>query len=104
MARIGYKVYIFPSTLNSIVRYSYVSYIFSKIELKNIFTVCYSFPISDVSPNRHLILQLLFRILYGCGLRISEALNLKLEDVDLNQRTLFIHDTKFRKEGKIPMV
>src|SRR5688572_5206188 len=62
-----------------------------------------SYPISDVSPNRHLTLPLLFRILYGCGLRISEALNLKQKDIDLNQGTLFIRDTKFGKERKVPM-
>lgn len=103
MVRLGHEAYIFPSASISIERYSYVPYIFSEIELENIFTVCDSYPISDVSPNRHLILPLLFRISYGCGLRISEVLNLKLQDVDLDQGTLFIRDTKFGKERKIPM-
>lgn len=103
MVRLGHEAYIFPAASISIQRYSYVPYIFSEIELNNIFTVCDSYPISDVSPKRHLILPLLFRILYGCGLRISEALNLKLKDVNLNQGTLFIQDTKFGKERIIPM-
>ena len=42
-------------------------------------------------------------MLYGCGLRISEAVNLKLNDVDLKQGTLFIRDTKFGKERMVPM-
>ena len=42
-------------------------------------------------------------MLYGCGLRISEALNLKLNDVDFKQGTLFIRDTKFNKERIVPM-
>lgn len=104
MVRLGHKAYIFPHASISIDRYSYVSYIFSEIELRKIFTICDRYPISDVSPNRHLILPLLFRILYGCGLRISEALNMKLKDVDLNQGTLFIRDAKFRKERIVPMV
>lgn len=103
MVRLGHKAYIFPAASISIDRYSYVPYIFSEVELKKIFTVCDNYPVSDVSPKRHLIIPLLFRILYGCGLRISEALNLKLKDVDLEQGTLFIQDTKFRKERKIPM-
>lgn len=103
MVRLGYEAYIFPATFISIDRYSYVPHIFSETELKNIFNVCDSYPISDVSPNRHLILPLLFRILYACGLRISEALNLTLKDVDLNQGILFIGDTKFGKERKVPM-
>ncbi|MDE8564518.1 tyrosine-type recombinase/integrase [Anoxybacillus rupiensis] len=103
MVRLGYEVYLFPAASISIARYSYVPYIFSEIELKNIFSICDRYPISNVSPNRHLIFPLLFRILYGCGLRISEALNLKLKDVDLNQGTLFIRDAKFGKERIVPM-
>lgn len=103
MVRLGHEAYVFPAASISIARYSYVPYIFSEIELKNIFTMCDRYPISDVSPNRHLILPLLFRILYGCGLRISEALNLRLKDVDLIQGTLFIRDAKFGKERIVPM-
>ena len=75
----------------------------SKKDLKNIFTICDSYPVSDVSPNRHQILPLLFRMLYGCGLRISEALKLKLNEVDLKQGTLFIREAKFGKERIVPM-
>ena len=103
MVRLGYKAYIYPATAVTINRYSYVPYIFSKEELKSIFTICDSYPVSSSSPNRHLILPLLLRILYGCGLRISEALNLKLGDIDLKQGTLFIRDTKFKKERIVPM-
>jgi len=103
MARLGYEAYIFPAAAVTIARYSYVPYIFSKKELKNIFTICDRYPVSDVSPNRHLILPLLFRMLYGCGLRISEALNLKLDEVDLKKGTLFIRGAKFGKERIVPM-
>lgn len=103
MVRLGYEAYIFPDATVTIDRYSYVPYIFSEGELRSIFTVCDNYPVSDTSPNRHLILPLLFRMLYGCGLRISEALNLKLNDVDLKQGTLFIRDTKFGKERIVPM-
>jgi len=78
-------------------------YIFSEKELKNIFTICDNYPVSNVSPNRHLILPLVLRMLYGCGLRISEALNLKCNDIDLKQGTLFIRDAKFGKERIVPM-
>lgn len=103
MVRLGYEAYIFPAAAVTIDRYSYVPYIFSEKELKSIFTICDSYPVSDVSPNRHLILPLLLRMLYGCGLRISEALNLKLNEVDLKQGTLFIRDAKFGKERIVPM-
>lgn len=103
MIRIGYEAYMFPSSAISIDRYAYIPYIYSENEIKKIFIVCDNYLVSTVSPNRHLVLPLLFRMLYGCGLRISEALGLKLEDLDLNQGTLFIKDAKFGKERVIPM-
>lgn len=103
MVRLGYGAYIYPACAVSIDRYSYVPYIFSKEELKRIFIICDGYPVSDSSPNRHLVISLLLRMLYGCGLRISEALNLKLDDIDFKQETLFIRDTKFNKERIVPM-
>jgi integrase/recombinase XerD len=103
MNRLDYEAYIFPAAAVTIDRYCYVPYIFSEKELKNIFTICDTYPVSDVSPNRHRILPLLFRMLYGCGLRMSEALNLKINDVNLKQGTLFIREAKFGKERIVPM-
>ncbi|MCF8011049.1 MAG: tyrosine-type recombinase/integrase [Clostridiales bacterium] len=103
MVRLGYEAYVFPDAAVTIERYSYVPYIFSEEEMRRIFSICDNYPVSNVSPNRHLILPLIFRLLYGCGLRISEALNLTLNDVDLKRGTLFIRDTKFNKERIVPM-
>ena len=102
MLRLGYGAYIYPDSAVKIGRYSYVPYIFLKEELKSIFGICDNYPASGSSPSRHLILPLLFRMLYGCGLRISEALNLKIGDVDFAKGTLLIRDTKFKKERIIP--
>ncbi|MBK5242677.1 tyrosine-type recombinase/integrase [Clostridium sp.] len=103
MVRLGYQAHIYPRSTITISRYSYIPYIFSEEEIKTIFHICDNYQISDCSPNRHLILPILFRILYGCGLRISEALNLTFEDVDLEHGTLFIRNAKFGKERIIPM-
>lgn len=45
----------------------------------------------------------MFRLIYGCGLRLSEALNLKLKDVDIDEGTLTILQSKNNKDRKIPM-
>lgn len=103
MNRIGYTAYVVPKAMVTIDRYAYIPYIFSKDEMKAIFEVCDHYPSHDVTPNRHLMLPLLLRILYGCGLRISEALHLTILDVDLNKGTLFIRHTKFNKERVLPM-
>lgn len=46
-----------------------------------------------------LALQLLAR----CGLRISEPLRLKLKDYRADERTIYIRETKFRKDRLIPI-
>lgn len=103
MTRLGYEAYIYPRSAVKIDRYAYSPYIFSEEEIMEIFTVCDHYPTSAASPNRHLVLPLLFRMLYGCGLRISEAVNLTLDDVNVESGTLTIRETKFDKERIIPM-
>lgn len=41
-------------------------------------------------------------MLYGTGLRISEALGLDITDVDLQDRLLYIRETKFYKTRLVP--
>jgi integrase len=38
--------------------------------------------------------NLIARMLYGCGLRVSEPLNLRIKDIDLERRTLCIRGAK----------
>ncbi len=90
MIRQGYAAYLYPK-------------IFSNREIASLLQRADSFTASMASPHRHLILPLLFRILYGCGLRVSEALSLKKEDVDLDKGILFIKKAKFGKERLVPL-
>ena len=48
-------------------------------------------------------LRALLLLLYGAGLRISEALRLTLSDVDLGQQLLTIRETKFYKTRLVPL-
>ena len=48
-------------------------------------------------------MPLLFRMLYGCGLRISEALALLKSDVDLKDGVLHIRHGKNDRERIVPM-
>jgi site-specific recombinase XerD len=48
-------------------------------------------------------LRVLLLLLYGAGLRISEALRLTLSNVDLEQRLLTIRETKFYKTRLVPL-
>ena len=46
----------------------------------------------------YLVMPVLFRLLYTCGLRVSEALHLKVADVDLDAGVLAIYGAKGDKE------
>jgi len=101
LADLGYEAYI-PYCKIKVDRNSYVPYIFTQEQLRSFFAVC-----DDIKPhplsNRHLFLPAIYRLLYGCGLRISEALALKLRDVDLKDGIVTIHGAKFSKDRLTPM-
>lgn len=57
----------------------------------------------SVSPLRADTYRTLLLLLYGAGLRISEALALTLSDVDLPQRVITVRETKFYKTRLVPV-
>lgn len=61
----------------------------------------------DIATNECLLEPPTFRtliwFLYGAGLRVSEALNLTLADVDLAENMLIIRQTKFYKARIVPI-
>ena len=48
-------------------------------------------------------LRVLLLVLYGTGLRLGEACDLKLTDVDLSEAVLTVHDSKFYKSRLVPV-
>lgn len=51
----------------------------------------------------HYQLNLIFALAYGCGLRLSECLNVRLYDIDFERRTVFVEKGKNYKDRFIPM-
>lgn len=49
------------------------------------------------------VYQLLIKLLYGTGLRLSEGLNLRVKDVDFAQQQIIVHDTK-GNESRVTML
>lgn len=98
---LGYDAYI-PSCRAKIDRHLFVPYIFTSEQIRCIFTACDSIKPHPLS-NQHLIFPAVYRVLYGCGLRISEALALKQKGVDLKQGIVTIRGSKFDKDRLIPM-
>ena len=77
-------------------------YIYSYDELRRLFGV--------IDANRQNARRLdadtfrtLLLVLYGAGLRLGEARDLKLTDVDLSESALTVHDSKFFKSRLVPV-
>ena len=54
-------------------------------------------------PFRHLIMPVLFRTIYACGLRLSEARLLRPDDVDIDAGVLQIRDAKGGQDRQVPV-
>jgi integrase/recombinase XerD len=77
-------------------------YVFTDDEVRRLFTAIDSQPLSAFS-NKAMVDPVLFRVLYGAGLRISEALSLTLSDVDAGSGTLRIRDSKNGESRTVPV-
>jgi len=99
---LGHKAYISPPNRLSKYSSSFVPYIFTHDEINRIFK-----SVDKLKPssryNSTVVYPVLIRILYGCGLRISEALDLTVRDVDLVNGVLTIKKSKFDKDRMVPM-
>jgi site-specific recombinase XerD len=81
---------------------TYMPYIFTESEITRFFNACDTvgrYPGSF----RHMIIPVVFRLLYCCGLRVSEATGLKIKDVDLANCVLTIREPKNGRDRYVPM-
>jgi site-specific recombinase XerD len=79
---------------------AFVPYIFTHEELRRLFQVI------DADQRKSCLepatMHALILLLYGAGLRLSEAVNLTRADVDLQRAVLTIRNTKFGKTRWVP--
>jgi site-specific recombinase XerD len=47
--------------------------------------------------------RILFAVIYDCGLRIQEVINLKITDVDFNRKQVHIRQSKHKKDRYVPV-
>lgn len=105
MERMGYASYVPGRDEIGKLHKSFVPYIFSHREIRDFFAAADAMTClpHSIAPRRHLIMPVLFRMLYCCGLRVSEAANLLADDVDLARGVLTIQNSKFGKTRYVPM-
>ena len=82
---------------------SFVPYIFTHEQIVSVIKAADETEPREVARNMHLALPVIFRILYGCGLRVSEVVGLRYKDVNLEDGILTIREAKTDRDRYIPL-
>jgi integrase/recombinase XerD len=102
LGRRGVAAYLLPrSALPRPARY--VPHIYTGQQLAALFAQTDRCHYCSQVPLRHLIMPVLFRTIYACGLRCSEARLLRGDDVDIDTGVLRIRDAKGGKDRQVPV-
>ena len=102
LGRRGVPAYVLPAgALPRPARY--VPHIYTGQELAALFAQTDRCHYDSQVPFRHLVMPVLFRTIYACGLRASEARLLRFGDVDLAAGVLTIRDGKGGKDRQVPV-
>jgi integrase/recombinase XerD len=102
LLRLGYSAYVPDSTLAARNPSTFVPRMLTDEELRKFFQAVDALEPTARSPLRHFIMPEVFRLLHGCGFRVSEVLKLRVRDVDLNQGIITVRRGKFRKDRLVP--
>lgn len=102
MYAMGYADYVVPTSIFPVTHRS-TPYIFTDSELKGLFAESDREPYCRASPCRHLIIPVIYRLIYFCGLRPNEGRELKRSDFCYKNKTLYIRKNKAHRERLIPM-
>lgn len=94
MNRAGTPAFVIPAECGKCPNRRYSPYIFTEDELKRIFEASDRLRPDKHYPSNHLVGPVLLRLLYACGLRPYEGRLIKRRDVDLDNGTIFIPESK----------
>ena len=93
MAGLGMAAYVIPPGIPG-KQIRYRPHIFTHNQLRAIFDAADRIPATPFGGQRHLIIPVIFRMIYCLGLRPGEARRLRRNDVDLTRGTVRIRESK----------
>ncbi|HAT3869044.1 tyrosine-type recombinase/integrase [Legionella pneumophila serogroup 2] len=102
MVRFGYPAFIVPVRFGTPRDSRFIPHIFTREEIGKIIYAADQIKPTAKTPWRHLVLPEIYRLLYGCGFRLQEVLNLRVEDVDLSRGVIMIRKAKYEKDRLVP--
>lgn len=91
----GYKNIYYENKIFHIVN-NYKPIIFNDNEIQKLFDTmdAYALASSDKFYKQNYTYSILFRLVYACGLRVSEVLSLNIDDINFDENTVTIIDSK----------
>lgn len=95
MLSIGKPAFMIPQLIPG-KGLKYMPHIFTDFELSCFFRETDNFLYDKRFPERHLVISVIFRLIYCCGLRNSEARSLRMVDIDFHNGILCIINSKSR--------
>lgn len=103
MNKIGFDFYVYPESDFVKIKSDFIPFIFTHSEIDRLTRILDEIPASSRYPTYHLIYPMLFRMLLGCGLRINEALGLKMANIDMEHGIIILNATKNNTQRLLPM-
>jgi len=82
MHHLEYQAYVPDRSLLSKASSDFSPRVFTHAEVQQLLCAVDQLPPTSQAPLRHLVMPEVFRLLYGCGLRLNEALRLREEYVE----------------------
>lgn len=97
----GYNCFI-PKTIAA--KDTYVPYLYTDQDIENIFKIADSFTAPHAIKNKSIAYEmpLLLRLLYCCGMRVGEAVSIKVGDIDFERKLFILRVTKKYKQRLVP--
>lgn len=103
ISNLAYPAYIMPEQKFTNSCKGFTPYIFTDDEIHRLIKAVDQTEETRVARNMHLSLPVIFRLLYCCGMRVSEVCTLKVRDVDLVNGVLTLKNTKNGMDRYIPL-
>ena len=102
MIRTGHVAFVLPKGMMPRIP-RYMPHIYTNDELKRIFAQTDQCRFCSSVPYRHYVMPVFFRLLYSCGLRLTEARLLKVKDINLREGVITVTNAKLNKHRQLPV-
>jgi integrase len=102
MCRLGLPAAVPDRALGTKRQSAFAPHIFTHAEIRQLLEAVDQLKPTAGAPLRHLIMPEVLRLLYGCGFRLNEVLQLRVGDVDLAHGVLTVRGAKFGKDRLVP--